>query len=123
MMKRGGRSDQAVTQVKGLSSVKLEIMEADLFRNEGRQHDAHRQGERGVAPSESMTTAWEQKRDGRDLGVPNPASWANNLKKEGNPGLRESDQLIVEGKAGQLPLSPRGRSKGLASVRKAKGKR
>ena len=42
MMKRGGRSDQAVTQVKGLSSVKQEIMEADLFRNEGRQHDAHR---------------------------------------------------------------------------------
>lgn len=33
MMKRGGRSDQAVTQVKGLSFVKLEIMEADLVRN------------------------------------------------------------------------------------------
>ena len=69
MMQRGGRSAQAVTQVKGLSSVKLEIMEADLLRNEGRQHDAHRQGERGVTPAESMTTAWEQKRDDRDLGV------------------------------------------------------
>ena len=73
MMKRGGRSDQAVTQVKGLSSVNQEIMEADLFRNQGRQHDAHRQGERGVTPSESETTAWEQKRDCRDLGDPNPA--------------------------------------------------
>ena len=98
-------------------------MEADLFKSQGRQHDVGRNGKTGIAPSESKTTAWEQKRDYRDLGDPNPASWANNLKKEGNPGLRESDQLIVEGKVGQCPLSPRGRSKGLASVRKAKGKR
>ena len=74
-------------------------MEADLFKNKGRQHDAHRQGEMCVTPSESETTAWEQ-RDYRDLGAPKPASWANNLKKEGNPGLRESDQFIVEVKAG-----------------------
>ena len=98
-------------------------MEADLFRNQGRQYDTGRQGKTGIAPSESKTTAWEQKRDYRDLGSPKPASWANNLKKEGNPGVRESDRLIVEGKVGQRPLSPRGRSKGLASVRKAKGKR
>ena len=98
-------------------------MEADLFRNKGRQYDTGRQGETGIAPSESKTTAWEQKRDYRDLGAPEPVSWANNLKKEGNPGLRESDQPILEVKVGQCPLSLQGRSKGLASVRKAKGKR
>ena len=59
--------DQAATQVKGLSSEKLNISEADTFHFSGRQNRMRTdKGEVFTALTESETAAWNQE---DDLGI------------------------------------------------------
>lgn len=51
---------QAAMQVKGLSSEKLLISEADTFHMSGRQNNETDNGEVEVALTESETAAWDQ---------------------------------------------------------------
>ena len=53
--------DQAVTQVKGLSSENTIISEADTLHGRGRQNSETVKGEVETALTESETTAWYQK--------------------------------------------------------------
>jgi hypothetical protein len=63
---RGG--DQAVTQVKGLSPVKLYLREADVLHLDGRQqNDGTAKGEVSTFLAGSETTAWDQE--------DNPGTW------------------------------------------------
>ena len=55
--------DQAATQVKGLSSEKFNISEADTFHVRGRQNSGTDKGEVSDALTESETAAWNQEDD------------------------------------------------------------
>ena len=56
--------DQAATQVKGLSSEKFDISEADTFHMSGRQNRMGTdKGEVSTALTESKTAAWNQEDD------------------------------------------------------------
>ena len=60
--------NQAVTQVKGLSPVKLHIREADVLHLDGRQqNDGTARGEVSSFLAGSETTAWNQE--------DNPGTW------------------------------------------------
>lgn len=55
--------DQAAMQVKGLSSEKFIISEADALHLWGRQNNETAKGEVEVALTESETAAWNQEDD------------------------------------------------------------
>jgi len=57
LLKPGGRTRQAVTQVKGWSPEITIVREADTVHNAGRQQAMSRQGETHHPPSGSETTA------------------------------------------------------------------
>ena len=57
LLKPGGRTRQAVTQVKGCSPEITTVREADTVHYEGRQQGMRRQGECHLPPSGSETTA------------------------------------------------------------------
>ena len=60
--------NQAVTQVKGLSPVKLLLREADVLHTDGRQqNDGTARGEVSAFLAGSETTAWDQE--------DNPGTW------------------------------------------------
>jgi hypothetical protein len=79
-LKPGGRTRQAVTQVKGWSPENTIVREADTVHFAGRQQGRGRQGETSTSPSGSETTACQE---------------------NGRVGTREIHRVPEAGKRGQ----------------------